>query len=116
MGGFFRSCVETYRELAGNDARPLGKVDTPFCGDDLGTQPGEPPETGGRLGHIAARVLMKVLYGAQMCRFDLLRAVGNLATRISKWTLGCDKALHRLMSYINGTIGIHSNGVCLGKS
>eukprot|EP00972_Heterocapsa_arctica_P095808 14133799-Heterocapsa_arctica.AAC.1 len=28
---------------------------------------------------------MKILYGARLARFDLLRAVGALATTITKW-------------------------------
>ena len=39
----------------------------------------------GQLQPIAARVLMKVLYAARVCRFDLLRAVGSLATKVTKW-------------------------------
>ena len=36
---------------------------------------------------IAATVLMKTLYAARMARFDLLRAIGALASRIMRWTL-----------------------------
>ena len=46
---------------------------------------------------------MKVLYGARAARWDLLKAVQLLATRVTKWSRGCDKALHRLMCYINRT-------------
>ena len=59
----------------------------------------------GQLQPIAVRVLMKVLYAARMCRFDLLRAVCVLAQRITKWDATCDCRLHRLMSYIHGTLG-----------
>ena len=52
---------------------------------------------GATLQPIAARVLMKVLYGARMARPDLLRAVGSLACRITKWTPRCDRELYRLM-------------------
>ena len=34
-------------------------------------------------------------------RFDLLKAVSDLATRVTKWSLACDRRLHRLMCYIN---------------
>eukprot|EP00971_Amphidinium_carterae_P115636 2290666-Amphidinium_carterae.1 len=46
---------------------------------------------------------MKVLFAARMARFDLLRPVNVLASAITKWTPGCDKALWRLMSYIETT-------------
>ena len=46
---------------------------------------------------------MKVLYGARAARWDLLKAVQLLATRVTKWSRDCDKALHRLMCYIECT-------------
>ena len=48
---------------------------------------------------------MKILYAARMCRFDLLRAVCVLAQRITKWDATCDRKLHRLVSYVNATLG-----------
>ena len=39
-----------------------------------------------------------------MMRFDLLKAVSDLATRVTKWSLACDRRLHRLMCYINSTL------------
>ena len=60
-------------------------------------------EPGGQLQPIAARILMKVLYAARVCRFDLLRAVCALAQRVTKWDEKCDKRLHKLMSYIAAT-------------
>ena len=61
---------------------------------------GDPVRT---LQPIASSVLMKVLYGARAARWDLLKAVQLLATRVTKWSRECDKALHRLMCYINCT-------------
>ena len=49
---------------------------------------------------IASRVLMKILYCARMCRYDLLRATCALACRVTKWTKTCDRRLHRLVCYI----------------
>eukprot|EP00975_Prorocentrum_lima_P028059 5897646-Prorocentrum_lima.AAC.1 len=60
----------------------------------------------GQLQPIAARVLMKILYGARMARFDLLRAVSYLAACVTKWTLTCDQDLHRLVCYINSTLSL----------
>ena len=45
---------------------------------DHGGTPSPTPDTG-RLQPIAARVLMKILYAARLCYFDLLRAVCHLA-------------------------------------
>ena len=38
-----------------------------------------------------------------MARFDLLRAVCNLACFVTKWTSECDRKLHRLVCYIAST-------------
>ncbi len=69
--------------------------------DAFGVPPGEPS---GRLQPIAARVLMKILYGARMARFDLLRAVCGLASCVTKWTEQCDVDLFRLVCYIRTTV------------
>ena len=52
---------------------------------------------------MAAKVLMKILYAARMARFDLLRAVCDLACFVTKWTAECDRKLHRLICYIAST-------------
>jgi dUTPase len=44
------------------------------------------PEPSGVLQPFASRILMKVLYAARMCRYDLLRAVCGLASCTAKWT------------------------------
>ena len=47
---------------------------------------------------------MKLLYAARLARWDLLRAIGILSSRITQWTPFCDKALHRLMCYVNSSV------------
>lgn len=61
----------------------------------------EPP---GILAGIAVCVIMKILYGARMARYDLLRPVQYLASSVTKWTPQCDRDLHRLICYINSTL------------
>ena len=51
----------------------------------------------------AASVLMKILYLARCIRFDLLHPACMLAREITRWTVACDKRLHRLVSYMNTT-------------
>ena len=68
-----------------------GPVDVVVCPDCGALQP------------IAAKVLMEILYAARMARFDLLRAVCQLACCITKWTEECDHRLHRLACYIHRT-------------
>ena len=59
-----------------------------------------PDQPQGRLNSIAARVLMKVFYAARLARFDLLRAVANLARYLTKWTKEMDLILMKLMQYL----------------
>ena len=49
----------------------------------------------------AASILMKLLYAAHICRFDLLRSINNLAREITKWTKKEDALLHHLMAYVH---------------
>ena len=55
----------------------------------------------GSLAPQAASILMKLLYPARICRFDLLRSINNLARKITKWTKREDALLHRLMAYVH---------------
>ena len=41
-----------------------------------------------------------------MARYDLIRAVGALASRITTWTYFCDRKLHRLLCYVNSTLDV----------
>ena len=100
MQSSLRAALDRYVELAqdyGFDPK-LKQVPTPFLeesvlDEDAGTETGI-------LGPIAASILMQVLYTARLARFDLLKAVASLASKVSKWTRKCDRQLNRLMSYI----------------
>ena len=104
MEPFLKSCVDRYNTLAGKDAKPLKHVATPFYEERIARPVADEKETKGVLAPIAARVLMKILFAARMARYDLLRAVQGLAARVTKWSQDCDKALHRLVCYINSTL------------
>ena len=64
----------------------------------------------GLLAPIACKVLMKLLYGARLARFDLLRPIAALASKITKWDTVCDRMLHRLVCYINSSPGYKLKG------
>ena len=57
----------------------------------------------GVLNTNAASIGMAALYGARLCRFDLLRPIQRLAERFHKWTELDSRKLHRMMQYINAT-------------
>ena len=57
----------------------------------------------GHLAPHAASVLMKLLYGARIARFDLLRQVNRLARNVHRWTDSDDRGLRHLMCYVHRT-------------
>ena len=65
---------------------------------------------GGVLQPIASKVLIKVIYAARMCRYDLLRATCALESKVTKWNTECDKQLHRLVCYIHSSLDVHLVG------
>jgi hypothetical protein len=122
MESFLGQCVDKYLHVAGCDI-PLRNAKTPFlhnsgadsvyrcpstsdeapckwCGftsTDVATTsaPEKTKLPEGKLASVAAGVLMKCLYAARMCRFDLLRAVQGLARYMTKWTTRQDQELHQ---------------------
>ena len=59
---------------------------------------------------MAARILMKILYGARNARPDILKAVTHLACFFTKCTSLCDRRLHHLVCYIHSTYNYLSVG------
>ena len=78
-----------------------GKPEDSFGAANKGAAEQEP----GALKPIEARVQMSPL-AARVCRFDLLGPTCALATYITRWAPFCDRRLHRLVSYINSTLGL----------
>ena len=123
MEDFFKSCVDRYLELAPKGTK-LKKVTTPFIdeGESNCTDFGAPEtearkkaleemcKDNGELSDIASKCLMKCLYGARMCRFDLLRPICALASKVTKWSKECDRKLHRLMCFIDSSLDVRMIG------
>ena len=108
MRDFLVSCVDKCCELAGVGRNSL-KLPTPFH-DNKVAEPLKPNEPQGRVQPIASRVLMKVLFAARMARWDFLRCAQSLASRVTKWSRDCDVGLHRLMCYVNSSLGVTMQG------
>ena len=53
---------------------------------------------------------MQILYGARLARFDLLRPIAALASKITKWDSVCDRMLHRLICYIGSSLDYKLKG------
>ena len=58
---------------------------------------------GGKLGPVAARIVLKALYLATNGRPDICFAVNVLARKVHKWTQSDDIKLHRLICYLQFT-------------
>ena len=111
MKDFLVSCVEKYLELTKQTKTQLKRASTPFIEikPELLYEEIEEAEKAsgnasqGTLQPIASRILMKVLYAARMMRFDLLKIISLLASKVTKWTPVCDRLLHRMVCYVNDT-------------
>ena len=55
-------------------------------------------------------MVMQLLFAARVGRFDLLRIIGALASKITKWTKTCDKQQHKLMMYVQSSLGLRQIG------
>ena len=94
MVSFVDQCIDSYKSLAGPDAKPLQRVSTPVLDESTAWSPPEGEPTG-VLRNVALKILMKTLYAARMVRPDILRATCMLARRVSKWCHECDRRFHR---------------------
>ena len=119
MRGFMRQSVQAYKDMCEDPDMKLRKVATPFLvssippdievaavdgGNPTITNEDDDSEPRGALAKVASSVLMKLLYGARVARWDLLKAVTRLAGRVSRWTRQSDAELHRLICYVDSTI------------
>ena len=111
MSSFLESCVEAYCKLAQVKPETLKKSYTPFTELGIPKPTLSEKEEPGRLQPIASKIIMKILFAARMARFDLLRATLSLASRVTKWSIERDVALHRLVSYIHHTKNQYLEGL-----
>ena len=114
--------VDYMDQGTGYGANKLRYVDTPFhplltgdhsSGGSGAAPPEDSPQWGEERGILAPKacsILMKILYGARLARWDLLKIVQLLSSRVTNWIVACDIALHRLICYINSTADLVLSG------
>eukprot|EP00972_Heterocapsa_arctica_P070744 10449686-Heterocapsa_arctica.AAC.1 len=78
------SCVDAYLDLSKRDRSSLKFPATPFLDEDKVAEDcaKHPEGSNGTLQPITSSVLMELLYAARLARFDLLKAVANLANKV----------------------------------
>ena len=74
MVSFVDQRVDSYKQLAGPDTKPLQKVTTPFLDESTAWAPPEGEPTG-VLRNVALKILVKILYVARMARPDIEQRV-----------------------------------------
>ena len=100
--------VDSYLTPTKKTIDTLKPAKTPFLDESKVENSSENEE--GMLAPVACKVLMKIRYGARLARFDLLRPIAALASKIIKWDTVCDRMLHRLVCYINSPLGYKLEG------
>ena len=85
--------MDSYLTLTKRDISTLKPAKAPFL-DASKVENSSSDNKEGLLAPIACKVLMKILYGARLARFDLLRPIAALVMRIlpDVWTL---RSLHQ---------------------
>ena len=96
MEGAAQACVTRYCELAGTTEGKLRKFAPPCMDDHL--LPPEVFETQGVLSSVCSQAVLKCLYMTRLARPELYWTVNSLARDVIRWTVACDKRLHRLIS------------------
>ena len=102
MFGHCHQTVDKYLELSGKSRDSLKtKAATPCIDDHL--IPPEEFDERGVLSAKAARIVLKALYVARIARYDFMWSVNMLAREVTRWTVACDRRLHRLICYMHQT-------------
>ena len=94
MYDYAQQTVDLYKSLTG--LKVLKHAATPFAPES--SLPQSQEEAAGELAPHACKVLMKALWLGRLARPDLVKPIGDLATKVND-----DKKLLRLISYIEST-------------
>jgi hypothetical protein len=102
MFGHCHQTVDKHLEPSGKSRGSFKtRAATPCIDDHL--IPCEELEERGALSSAAARIVLKALYVARISRYDFMWSVNMLAREVTRWTVACDRRLHRLICYMHQT-------------
>ena len=77
----------------------LKDVPTPSLEDSIFTE--TELKAKGEFSQASSHIVLKILFAARRARPDLYWATNALARMVTKWSIACDRKLHRLISYIH---------------
>ena len=95
---FAQQCVERYKELTD---MPVRAASTPHL-EDGSFSPEDLTARGELLGS-AAKIVMKLLWLARLCRPDSQVGINLLGSHVTKWSKADDRRLARLIGYLSRT-------------
>jgi hypothetical protein len=98
MREFLLDAVARYMEETGE--KTLSGARTPYLPENFSPKGGEEP---GAFAKSCSSHLMKLLFAARLARPDVLVAMNRLASKVTTWNLSHDRALRRLMQYVQHT-------------
>lgn len=101
MRDFIQQCIDRYCDLAKFLPKDIKAADAPALDDNQLNY--DDTVTPGKLQSCAAYIIMKILWVARVCRYDILYSVCQSARLIAKWTSSCDNNLLRLIGYMKKT-------------
>ena len=96
MKDYCDDCLALYCDYTG--CEKFKKVTTSFCPE--GSLVAADEEVKGQLSDQSCNLLMKALWVARLARPACSKAIGDLTTKVTKWSKNDDKRLFRLFCYI----------------
>ena len=111
MVDYAEQCVELYESFS--SAKKLRHASTPFCPE--GSLISSDDDERGELAGEACRALMKCLWLGRLARPDIVKPIGDMASKLQCWNKNCDKQLYRLVCYIHSTAHYKLVGVVNDK-
>ena len=96
MSDYMKSACRSFEAATGRTLKPVA---TPYVSDLTKEAMDKNLGSPGEYGHLAASMLMRLLYPARMAFPMVVLAIQRLAKRITKWCSECDRRMVRLFEY-----------------
>jgi hypothetical protein len=100
MSGYFEQALQIYKEDTGLCVKPSR---TPYVPDIDKVSLDKLLAVEGKWKKLSPHFLMKLLYGVRQCHPGMSLAVQRLSRRVTKWCGECDRRLHRIYEFLEGT-------------